>query len=83
MVKFEIVVSNKHYHTMVRTIVRPEKASISFDIPERYIGKEIEVIAFEKNEGATESLPKKKAVTFNAVSIDTRSYKFNREEANE
>lgn len=68
---------------MFRTIVRPDKASISFEIPEKYVGREIEVIAFEKNEGANEDLPKSKTVTFNAVSIDTRSYKFNREEANE
>lgn len=68
---------------MVRTIVKPDRASISFDIPEKYIGKEIEVIAFEKNEGANENVLKKNPVTFNAVSIDTRGYKFNREEANE
>ncbi len=68
---------------MIRTTVRPDKASISFDIPERYIGKEIEIIAFEKNEGSNEKTPKRKAVTFDAVSIDTRGYRFNREEANE
>ena len=68
---------------MVRTIVRPDKASISFDIPEKYIGKEIEVIAFEKHETSNEGLPRRKTVTFNAISIDTRGYKFNREEANE
>ena len=68
---------------MVRTIVRPDKASISFDIPEKYIGKQIEVIAFEKHEPSNEVAPRRKTVTFNAISIDTRGYKFNREEANE
>jgi hypothetical protein len=68
---------------MVRMIVRPDKTSISIDIPEKYIGKEIEVIAFEKHEGAKKKAPKKKTVTFNAVSVDTRGYKFNRNEANE
>ena len=68
---------------MVRTIVRPDKASISFDIPEKYIGREIEVIAFEKNAGVKEKTEQRKTVTFEAVSIDTRGYKFNREEANE
>lgn len=58
---------------MVRTIVRPDKTSISFEIPEKYIGKEIEVIAFEKNEGANGKAPKKKTVTFNAVSIDQKT----------
>ena len=73
----------KHYHTMIRTIVRPGKASISFDIPEKYIGKEIEVIALEKNRAEEEKIVKRKAVTFNAVSIDTRGYQFNREGVNE
>jgi len=68
---------------MIRTIVRPDKTSISFDIPEKYIGKEIEVIAFEKSETVKEKSSKKKTVSFKAVSIDTRGYKFNREEANE
>lgn len=68
---------------MVRTIVRPDKASISLDIPEGYIGKDIEVIAFEKDASGKEKTTKGKTVTFNAVSIDTRGYKFNREEANE
>jgi len=68
---------------MVRTIVKPDKASISFDIPEKYIGKEIEVIAFEKSEESIKKAAKKKAATFNAVSLDTRGFKFNREEANE
>lgn len=83
MVKFEMNVSAKHYHTMVRTVIRPDKASISFDIPEQYIGKEIEVIAFEKNAAEETKTVKRKSVTFDAVSIDTRGYKFNREEANE
>ncbi|SDG48038.1 hypothetical protein SAMN04487996_11930 [Dyadobacter soli] len=68
---------------MVRTTVRPDKPSISFDIPEKYIGKEIEVIAFEKDEAANVQRPKREIVTFDAVSIDTRGYKFNRDEANE
>lgn len=68
---------------MVRTIVKPDKASISFDIPEKYIGKEIEVIAFEKSEEPIIKAAKKKTTTFNAVSLDTRGFKFNREEANE
>ncbi len=68
---------------MVRTIVTPDKASILLDIPENYVGKEIEVIAFEKNESENETTANKKTVTFNAVSIDTRGYKFNRDDANE
>lgn len=67
---------------MVRTILKPDKALISFEIPERYIGKEIEVIAFEMGEASDEMPPLKKKVSFDAVSIDTRGYHFNRDEAN-
>jgi hypothetical protein len=68
---------------MIRTIVIPDKQTISFRIPEDYIGKQIEVIAFAKDEGLGKEVNSKKKVTFNALSIDTRGYKFNRDEANE
>ena len=51
---------------MIRTIVRTDKRVVSFDIPENYVGKELEVIAFSKDEGLTEVLTKKKA-TFDAI----------------
>ena len=68
---------------MIHTTVIPNKQTISFDIPKDYVGKQIEVIAFAKGEGITKEQPEKKNVTFNALSIDTRGYKFNRDEANE
>ena len=68
---------------MIHTIVTPLKQTISFDIPKDYVGKQIEVIAFAKGEGITKEQPAKKNVTFNALSIDTIGYKFNRDEANE
>jgi hypothetical protein len=68
---------------MVRTIITPDRPSISFDIPEQYVGKQIEVIAFEKEEGFEIKTPVKKKVTFEALPIDTRGYKFDRDEANE
>ena len=68
---------------MIRTIVTPQQQTISFTIPKDYVGKEIEVIAFAKGEGIAKEQPAKKKVTFAALSIDTRGYKFNREEANE
>jgi hypothetical protein len=55
---------------------------ISFNIPKEYVGKQIEVIAFAKGEGINGESPVKKTVTFNALSIDTKGYKFNRDEAN-
>jgi hypothetical protein len=70
---------------MVRTIIIPDKSTInvSFSIPENYIGKEMEIIAFSKEEGIEEISKSQKKVSFNALSIDTKSYKFNRDEANE
>ena len=68
---------------MIHTIVTPLKQTISFDIPKDYVGKQIEVIAFAKGEGITKEQPVKKNVTFDALSIDTRGYKFNRDEAND
>ena len=68
---------------MIRTIIIPEKEVVSFNVPSNYVGKEIEVIAFEKNEGVKEEKLLKKNVSFDAVVLDTRGYKFNREEANE
>jgi hypothetical protein len=68
---------------MIRTIITPNEQTISFDIPEDYIGKQIEVIAFAKDEGIAVEKATKKKVTFTALSIDTRGFKFNRDEANE
>jgi len=66
---------------MIRTVFTPQKGNLVFPIPTEYIGKELEIIVFPTEEALSKSLPSKKA-TFNAISIDTRQYKFNREEAN-
>ena len=68
---------------MIHTVIIPNKQTISFDIPKDYVGKQIEVIAFARGEGSTKDQFAKKNVTFSALSIDTRGYKFNRDEANE
>jgi hypothetical protein len=68
---------------MIRTIVTPLKQTISFDIPEDYVGKQIEVIAFLTDEGVFKEQFVPRKVSFTALSLDTRNYKFNRDEANE
>ena len=70
---------------MIRTIVIPEKnlVNVSFSVPESYIGKEMEVIAFTKKEGLEGNKLNTKKVSFTALSIDTKGFKFNRDEANE
>ncbi len=68
---------------MIRTVVTPDQQTISFDIPQSYIGKEIEIIAFAKDEAVSKELSAKKKVSFTALTLDTRGYQFNRDEANE
>ncbi len=68
---------------MVRTIVIPHDQTISFDIPEDYIGKQIEVIAFAKDESITKQKPSVKKVSFTVLYVTDQHYKFNREEADE
>ncbi len=67
---------------MIRTIVKTNNNTLSFSIPDKYIGKELEVIAFTRDEGFEESNTKKK-VSFTVLHTDIKNYKFSRDEANE
>ena len=40
---------------MIRTIVTPEHQDISIHLPENFLGKQVEIIAFTKDELLTES----------------------------
>lgn len=69
---------------MVRTTIIPSNETVHFNVPKEYIGKEVEVIAFAKNEGEwLQQGNGKKTVSFNAITIDTKGSQFNRDEANE
>ena len=68
---------------MIRTTITPDTPNISLEIPADYVGREIEIIAFAKNEAVQTGTFTSKKVSFDAVAIDTRGYQFNREEANE
>ena len=68
---------------MIRTIIIPDTETAYFNVPKEYIGKELEVIAFAKNEAIEIEEPAKKQVSFSALSIDTKGFKFNRDEAND
>jgi hypothetical protein len=67
---------------MVRTLITPEDRNILIRVPEDYIGKQVEVIAFTLEENTPISQLKKQA-SFTALKLNTIGYKFNREEANE
>ncbi len=68
---------------MIRTLVTPDKNVVSFDIPDEYIGKKIEVIAFTVEEGLPNYEKISKKVSFTVLKINQKSYQFNRDEANE
>lgn len=68
---------------MIRTVITTNNNTLTFSIPDSYIGKEVEVIAFAKDEGVEESIVSKKKVTFTVLHTDLKKYKFNRDEANE
>jgi len=67
---------------LIREIVVPEKNIIELTVPDNFIGKRIEVFAFEAEEKTR--IPKgSKEKTFDAIKLDLTGFKFNREEANE
>jgi translation elongation factor EF-G len=68
---------------MIRKLIKVESDKISISVPKDYIGKVMEVIAFSRDEAVSKEIKKKKKATFNAVSLDTVGFKFNREDANE
>ena len=66
----------------IREIVVPENNKIELTIPDNFIGKRIEVLAFEIEESSVESQKKSKR-PFKVINVREDDYKFNREEANE
>ncbi len=67
---------------MIRTLITPEDRNILIRVPEDYIGKQVEIIAFMLEENRNVAQVKKQA-SFTAMKLNTIGYKFNREEANE
>lgn len=70
---------------MFRTTVVPDKKiyQLQLSLPEHYVGKELEVIVFAKNEGVAEKSQPYKKVSFTVLKTKGQPFKFNREEANE
>jgi uncharacterized protein involved in tellurium resistance len=48
---------------MIRTIVKPSKQDISINLPESFIGKQVEVIAFTVEEATSETVAVDKVFT--------------------
>ncbi len=69
---------------MIRTVVIPDKNFLSLNIPDKYIGKKLEVIAFAVDEPSENVIyMTKKTKQFSAIKLNTKGFKFNRDEANE
>ena len=54
---------------MIRTILTANKQTISFQVPDNYIGKQVEVIAFTIDETLREPEKKDKSVTHFASEV--------------
>ena len=71
---------------MIRTVITTDKNFINLPIPEQYIGKKIEVIAFALDEPAPSEdivFSDKRKKTFDSIKLNTKGFKFNRDEANQ
>ncbi len=66
----------------IREIIIPESNKIELTIPDNFIGKRIEVIAFEIEDSLFEIQNKSKR-PFTVMKVKVDDYKFNRERANE
>ncbi|MBK7409870.1 MAG: hypothetical protein IPL49_19520 [Saprospirales bacterium] len=60
-----------------------EKNNLTILVPDNFLGKQVEIIAFIIDESKPEGVILKKAKAFSAIQLDTKGFKFNRDEANE
>jgi hypothetical protein len=69
---------------MIRTVITPDNATVTFAIPESYVGHMLEIITTVVDEpNETILYTKKRKKTFSSFSLDINGFKFNRDEANE
>lgn len=77
---------------MYRQILTPENTKLILQIPEEFVGKQVEVIAFEINDTPSTaskiSTSKQQRIRdiqllFDDCRVDMSNFKFNREDAND
>ncbi len=66
---------------MLRTILTITQKNLTIDLPEAFVGRQVEILAFIIDKTSSTSNSARK--TFTSLKLDTRNFKFNREEANE
>ncbi|MDR0733289.1 MAG: hypothetical protein LBF08_04420 [Dysgonamonadaceae bacterium] len=68
---------------MIRTVLVPESENVVVSVPKKYVGKCVEITILPVNDAPVEyATPEKRKPHFTAISLDTRGWKFDREEAN-
>ncbi len=71
---------------MVRQILTPLSNVVTLNLPDSFIGKTIEILAFdiyEKENSSKQDLKREIENFYNSVKINMKGFKFNREEINE
>ena len=68
---------------MIRTVVTSDKNSVVLPLPDNYVGKQIEIIAFALDEPVKQTQRISAKKVFTSLKFNTSGYKFNRDEANE
>lgn len=69
---------------MYREIIIPECTTQTIELPEEFVGKQVEIIAFSIEEKKSDQFKIEKALKFwKENSIDMTNFKFDRSEANE
>jgi hypothetical protein len=66
---------------MIRELIVPDANTVLISLPDEYIGKTVEVIAFAVDESNIKA--NRRTPVFGALKIDTSNFHFNRDEANE
>ena len=69
---------------MIRKIITPKTNTVTLELPESYIGKRIEILAFSIVL-EVENIQKEKSLNdfYSDISIDLKSFHFDREAMNE
>jgi hypothetical protein len=67
---------------MIRTVITADNNILNLPLPDYFVGKQVEVIAFTLDEPVEQTKRPAAKDVFKALKLDTRGYKFDRDEAN-
>ncbi len=67
---------------MLRKVVKANKNTLTLILPDSFVGKRVEIIAFTVDEPKQKQTPRKNK-SFTTVKVNAKGYKFNRDELHE